>query len=134
MATYYSASAMASFKTAYLQREVVLDVYPLASEIMTVGQVFSMSGTAPAPLIVASQASASGAEEGVIAAVSVGMYIVAQGDQTMEYGHVPVENADYRYDPKVYLANGVHKKIAAFQIVNLADLDIEATTAVSYSA
>ena len=111
----------------------MLDVVPIASGTMKVGQVFSMSGTDPVPLVLASQASASDAETGVVASIATGMYIVAQGDQTMEYGHVPVEYADYRYSPNVALAVNVPKKIAAFMITNLADLEAFATPAVSYS-
>ena len=133
MATYYAASAFADLKTAYLQREVVLDVVGVASETMTVGQIFSMSGSQINPLVVGSGADASAAIASAIGAVTTGMYIVAQGDQTMEYGHVPVEYADYKYDPKVYLTNGGAKKVAAFMITNLADLNLSAT-AYSYSA
>ena len=35
------------------------------------------------------------------AAVAVGDYIIAQSDQTMGYGHVPVEDRDYRYSDEV---------------------------------
>ena len=133
MATYYAGKAFADFKTAYLQREVVLDVIGLASETMTVGQVFSMSGSGIVPLVVGSQASAEGAVSAVLGSVAAGMYIVAQGDQTMEYGHVPVEYANYKYDPTVYITNGGTKKVAAFKIVNLDDLNLSATT-YSYSA
>lgn len=133
MATYYAASAFANFKTAYLQREVVLDVVGVASETMTVGQIFSMSGNQINPLVIGSGADASAAIASAIGAVTTGMFIVAQGDQTMEYGHVPVEYADYKYDPTVYLTNGGHKKVAAFMITNLADLNLSAT-AYSYSA
>lgn len=133
MATYYGAKAFADFKTAYLQREVVLDVVGAASETMTVGQIFSMSGSTINPLTVLSGSTASAAIASTLASVAEGMFIVAQGDQTMEYGHVPVEYADYKYDPKVYLTNGGHKKVAAFMITNLADLNLSAT-AYSYSA
>ena len=133
MATYYAASAFADFKTAYLQREVVLDVVGVASETMTVGQIFSMSGNQINPLVVGSGADASAAIASAIGAVTEGMYIVAQGDQTMEYGHVPVEYADYKYDPKVYLTSGGTKKVAAFMITNLADINLRGT-AYSYSA
>ena len=126
MATYYAASAFANFKTAYLQREVVLDVVGVASETMTVGQIFSMSGTSINPLVVGSQANASAAISAAIGSVAAGMYIVAQGDQTMEYGHVPVEYADYKYSPKVALTNGGAKKVAAFKITNLEDLNLSA--------
>ena len=133
MATYYAASAFANFKTAYLQREVVLDVVGVASETMTVGQIFSMSGTSINPLVVGSQANASAAISAAIGSVTAGMYIVAQGDQTMEYGHVPVEYADYKYSPKVTLTNGGAKKVAAFKITNLEDLNLSAL-AYSYEA
>ena len=133
--TYYSTPQIfANFKTAYLQREVVLDVVPSASFSATVGQVFSMSGNIPVLLAVdSSAASAAGATALGKAAVATGMYIIAQGDQTMEYGHVPVENADYRYNPSLTFAASTPKKVAAFMVTNLADLNIEAP-AVSYEA
>lgn len=135
MATYYSTpQVFADFKTAYLQREVVLDVMPAASFSATVGQVFSMSGNVPTLLAVdVSAASAAGATASAKAAVAVGMYIIAQGDQTMEYGHVPVEYTDYKYNPAVNFAASTPKKVAAFMITNLADINIDAP-AVSYSA
>lgn len=130
---------MASFKTAYLQREVELDVGvqatvqtdpwagvtarkadPDATTVVMVGDLVSYtaaSGTTPAFIKrVLSLASAD--------------YIVAQSDQTMEYGHVPVENRDYRYNPIVngtqatVAANGPVKKVALFKIVNPDDVII----------
>lgn len=135
MATYYSTpNIFANFSTAYLQREVVLDVIPTASFSATVGQVFSMSGTTPTLLSVdVSAATSAAALASAKAAVSTGMYIFAQGDQTMEYGHVPVEFANYKYDPTLNFKLSEPKKVAAFMITNLADINISAP-AVSYSA
>ena len=55
------------------------------------------------------------------------MYIVAQSDQTMEYGHVPVEMRDYRYDDKV-ADKSTAKKVALFRIINPLDVIVKQTT------
>lgn len=98
-----------SFKTAYLQREVVLDVTLAAA--VEVGDVVTVSA-AGALTIKAGNT------------VAVGDYIVAQSDQTMEYGHVPVENRDYRYNPAV-AASATKKKVALFRINDVDDIIVK---------
>ena len=44
-------------------------------------------------------------------------------DMTMEYGHVPVENRDYRYNDKVSIGTSA-KKVALFKINDLSDINI----------
>ena len=56
---------------------------------------------------------------------AAGDYIVAQSDQTMEYGHVPVENRDYRYSNKVAVST-TPKKVALFRIHDVADIIVMA--------
>lgn len=110
------------FKTAYLQKEEVMDVAVFSTETndyFKVGQVVNLtaaSGTTPAYI-------------SKDATPAVGDYIVAQSDMTMEYGHVPVENRDYRYEAKVAVteatamdATSVYKKVALFKITNLNDI------------
>ena len=81
----------AKFRTAYDQREIVMDVAVIGSSDLVVGQLVTLtaaSGNVPAYI--------SSAES-----VSAATHIVAQSDMTMEYGHVPVENRDYAYSDKV---------------------------------
>lgn len=128
----------AGFKTAYLQKAVPLDVVPAASGKMHVGDVFSLSGNVPTPLSYTSSyaASSSGYADAAVAAakalVSEGQWIVAQGDMTMGYGHVPVENRDYRYNDEVVLESSVAKKIMAYHIYDTRDLELVANATVSY--
>lgn len=100
----------AEFKTAYLQRELQLDV-TLAAEA-EVGDVVSVS-----------EAGAMTLKAGNT--VAVGDYIVAQSDQTMGYGHVPVELRDYRYSPTVAIS-ATKKKVAVFRVNNVDDVIVKA--------
>lgn len=99
----------AHFKTAYLQREIVLDVKVNAD--MEVGDLVTLA-----------EGEISAKEAGPAAA---GDLIVAQSDMTMEYGHVPVEQHDWRYSPKVALST-TKKKVALFRVTNPDDVIVEA--------
>lgn len=123
--THYVAKAQ--FKTAYLQREVVADLEPAATFPISsantgtdgkchVGDVFYMNSGEFARRESTSSAAAAKA------AVAVGDYIVAQSDQTMGYGHVPVEDRDYRYNDEVKMTDGTVKKFALFKITDLNDV------------
>lgn len=98
------ANYKAHFKTALGQREIVLDAKVAAD--LTVGQLCKFDGTT----LTASTA-----------APVKGDYIIAQSDMTMEYGHIPVEHRDYRYNPKVAASTTV-KKVAVFSVVDVADV------------
>ena len=103
----------AKFRTAYDQREIVMDVAVIGSSDLVVGQLVTLteaSGSVPAYISSAQSVSAA-------------THIVAQSDMTMEYGHVPVENRDYRYSDKVSLST-TPKKVALFKIVNKDDINI----------
>lgn len=97
----------AYFKTALGQREIVLDTK--VAEELKVGYLCKHD---------ASTNKLSASTSGTPAA---GDYIVAQSDMTMEYGHVPVENRDYRYDPKV-AASTTTKKVAVFRVTDVSDV------------
>lgn len=97
--------AKAHFRTGKDQYEIVLDAIVKAD--MEVGTVCSYNAT--------------NKELSVAADVSAGAYIVAQSDQSMEYGHIPVENRDYRYSSKVATST-VAKKVAVFRINDVADV------------
>ena len=100
MATNYYGKQAGSFKTAYLQHEIVEDVKVTAGkgQVLHVGDIVKITNGVLGLVLSASAASASAVS---FPALTTDMYIVAQSDQTMEYGHVPVEMRDYRYDSKV---------------------------------
>lgn len=117
--------AKASFKTAYLQREIVLDVALAdASNDFSVKQLVTLN------------AAADGAPQYLTAAATLAAatHIIAQSDMTMEYGHVPVENRDYAYSDVVKrtvtgaaaVAASPLKRVAVFKIVNADDVIVEA--------
>ena len=118
MATYF---AQANFKTAYLQRELPVDAKAASPLELHVGDV--VSGTIGADGVYTLAARSNAAEATAKSSVAVGDYIVAQSDMTMEYGHVPVENRDYRYDDKVSMGTSA-KKVALFKINDLSDINI----------
>lgn len=100
----------AKFKTAYDQREIVMDVAVVGSTDLVVGELVTLTAaTSTVPAYISSAAS-----------VSAATHIVAQSDMTMEYGHVPVEARNYAYSDKVKAtaaeaaATSPVKKVALF--------------------
>lgn len=81
---------MAHFKTAYLQREEWHDVDVVGSAPLKVGDCVQ--------LVEATASVAAYIQKSTFANAT---HIIAQSDQTISYGHVPVENRDYRYNPEV---------------------------------
>lgn len=126
MATNYYGKQAGSFKTAYLQHEIVEDVKVTAgkSQVLHVGDIVKITNGVLGLVLSASAASASAVS---FPALTTDMYIVAQSDQTMEYGHVPVEMRDYRYDDKV-ADKSTAKKVALFRIINPQDVIVKQTT------
>lgn len=126
MATNYYGKQAGSFKTAYLQHEVVEDVKVTAgkNQVLHVGDIVKITNGVLG-LVLSASASAAGSV--VFPALTTDMYIVAQSDQTMEYGHVPVEMRDYRYDDKV-ADKATAKKVALFRIINPQDVIVKQTT------
>ena len=126
MATNYYGKQAGSFKTAYLQHEVVEDVKVTAgkNQVLHVGDIVKITNGVLGLVLSASAASASAVS---FPALTTDMYIVAQSDQTMEYGHVPVEMRDYRYDDKV-ADKSTAKKVALFRIINPQDVIVTKTT------
>ena len=126
MATNYYGKQAGSFKTAYLQHEVVEDVKVTAgkNQVLHVGDIVKITNGVLG-LVLSASASAAGSV--VFPALTTDMYIVAQSDQTMEYGHVPVEMRDYRYDDKV-ADKTTAKKVALFRIINPQDVIVTKTT------
>ena len=126
MATNYYGKQAGSFKTAYLQHEVVEDVKVTAgkNQVLHVGDIVKITNGVLGLVLSASATSANGVS---FPALTTDMYIVAQSDQTMEYGHVPVEMRDYRYDNKV-ADKTTAKKVALFRIINPQDVIVTKTT------
>lgn len=126
MATNYYGKQAGSFKTAYLQHEIVEDVKVTAgkNQVLHVGDIVKITNGVLG-LVLSASASAAGSV--VFPALTTDMYIVAQSDQTMEYGHVPVEMRDYRYDSKV-ADKATAKKVALFRIINPQDVIVTKTT------
>lgn len=126
MATNYYGKQAGSFKTAYLQHEVVEDVKVTAgkNQVLHVGDIVKITNGVLGLVL---SASATAASSVVFPALTTDMYIVAQSDQTMEYGHVPVEMRDYRYDDKV-ADKATAKKVALFRIINPQDVIVTKTT------
>ena len=126
MATNYYGKQAGSFKTAYLQHEIVEDVKVTADkgQVLHVGDIVKITNGVLGLVLSASATSANGVS---FPALTTDMYIVAQSDQTMEYGHVPVEMRDYRYDDKV-ADKSTAKKVALFRIINPLDVIVKQTT------
>ena len=126
MATNYYGKQAGSFKTAYLQHEIVEDVKVTAgkNQVLHVGDIVKITNGVLG-LVLSASATAAGSV--VFPALTTDMYIVAQSDQTMEYGHVPVEMRDYRYDDKV-ADKATAKKVALFRIINPQDVIVTKTT------
>ncbi len=106
------ANYKAHFRTALGQREIVLDAKVTAD--LVVGQICKFTpGTGDNPGTLAPSTAVAAA----------GDYIVAQSDMTMEYGHVPVEHQDHRYNPKVAATTGSNwKKVAVFRVIDVTDV------------
>lgn len=126
MATNYYGKQAGSFKTAYLQHEIVEDVKVTAGkgQVLHVGDIVKITNGVLGLVLSASATSANGVSFPVL---TTDMYIVAQSDQTMEYGHVPVEMRDYRYNDKV-ADKTTAKKVALFRIINPLDVIVKQTT------
>lgn len=100
--------AKAEFRTGYDQREVVLDV--IVGADMEVGDMVAYADDTNTISVADTLATAD--------------YIIAQSDMTMEYGHVPVEARDHRYNPKVAKSTTA-KKVAVFFIKDESDIIVK---------
>lgn len=130
MATKYYQKHSGSFKTGFHQRELTMDLKvdgdggidgtAATTSVLTlrVGDLVEISSGAIVPVVTSSATSAAAVAAPTI---DTDMYIVAQSDMTLEYGHVPVENRDYRYDNKV-ADSATDKKVALFHVTDPADI------------
>lgn len=113
---------MASFKTAYLQREVGMDI-----DVVNDCKVGDFVVVTPETDTVQGYMQKATAAQ---VTSKTATHIVAQSDQTLAYGHVPVENRDYRYDPTVKgtvatapaAKTTSWKHVALFKITNWDDI------------
>lgn len=97
------------FKTAYLQREIPENAI-IAGDFV-VGEMVKVTpaaGTIPA---IVNKLTASTE----VAALEEATNIFAQSDMTLGYGHVPVEDRDYRYSDKIKntIADNIGTQIGA---------------------
>lgn len=89
----------AKFRTAYLQREIPVDAVVVASNPMKLGAVAKVTFYEPHVAVV--EAITAKDAKDVDAVKTAMTHIIAQSDMTLEYGHVPVENRDYKYSDEV---------------------------------
>lgn len=121
----------AKFKTAYLQREISTDVIIAGDmHVGELGVIVPATDKMPAVInkLVATDVEAARKEANVI---------IAQSDMTMEYGHVPVEDRDYRYSDIVKSKADNANYIGVYE--NVADLPkdasiVDASIALVYTA
>ena len=97
----------AHFKTAYGQREIVLDTKVAAD--LHVGYLVTLSGSGDTTSIAAATS----------ATPTVGQYIVAQSDMTM--GRRDYSKYEYEYDD-VVKASTTLKKVALFRVDDPTDI------------
>lgn len=119
------ANFKARFDTAYLQREIPMDVGVVGSAALHVGQLVTLTAAAggvPAYISAVNQSTAA-------SALSSATHFIAQSDVTM-FSHVPVENRNYAPSDEVACtatsattATPV-KKVALYKLVNKDDVYI----------
>lgn len=86
----------AKFRTAYDQREIPVDAVVVGADNLEVGALVEVEFFENNYAVIKAVTANS-----IAAAKEQGTHIIAQSDQTMEYGHVPVEDRDYRYNSEV---------------------------------
>lgn len=123
-----------TFKTAYLQREIPMEIVVVPATANTplhVGQLVTLEpadDTNPEYIY-----TATGAD--VKTVLTNATHIIAQSDMTLAGGHVPVENRDYRYSDAVApsasplnsgnVPAGYSKKmVALFKITDKDDIKV----------
>ena len=99
---------MAQFKTAYLQREIVMDVK--VTKDLKVGDLVELTVVGNEPDSIAPVALASAT------------HIIAQSDMTMNRRDYVNEPHQFAYSDKVAASTGAKKKVAVFAIVETEDV------------
>lgn len=118
------AIVTAQFKTAYLQREVVMDAILSTNSGAAADGMVGANDYKVGDLVKYTKSTNTLAPVATAPTTNDGTYyFFAQSDQTMGYGHVPVENRDYRYNPSIAKsAANTTKKVALFQVVDFNDV------------
>lgn len=112
----------AQFKTAYLQREVVMDAILSANSGAAADGMVAANDYKIGDLVKYTKATNTLAPVDTAPTTNDGTYyFFAQSDQTMGYGHVPVEDRDYRYNPSI-AKSATAKKVALFHVVDFNDV------------
>lgn len=115
---------MASFKTAYLQKEEYYDLDVVGTSSLKVGDCVKLT-----------EATSSVGAYIKKSSLSEATHIIAQSDMTLEYGHVPIEYRDYKYSDAVACTtesnptstNGTSPKhVALFKIWDKSDIVLDA--------
>lgn len=121
--------AKGHFITAYLQREIPMELAVKTANLtddgaLEVGQLVTFVASAGADIPAYIEAA-----EGLTDAT----HIIAQSDVTMNAGHVPVENRDYRYSNKILgtitaeaAKNSPTKHVALYAIMDKNDIIVDA--------
>lgn len=114
------------FKTAYLQKEIPMDIVVAGAADLHVGELVTFvaaSGGKPAYITAATS-------------LDTATHLIAQSDNTLEYGHVPVEDRNYAYSDIVkrsltagapttvstLASTSESKKVAVFAITDKQDI------------
>ena len=115
---------MASFKTAYLQKEDYIDADVVGTADLKVGDCVKLT-----------EATSSAGAYIQKSSFADATHIIAQSDMSLEYGHVPVEYRDYRYDDSVAVTSAsapsttdgvAPKHVALFKIWDKNDIILAA--------
>lgn len=114
---------MAHFKTGYQQREIIVDAAVVGNDIVVGSLITLTPATDELPASIALAVSLASAT-----------HIVAQSDTTQEYGHIAVENRDYKPSYSVaatytgnLAATSVVKKVSLFTLIDKTDIILEST-------
>lgn len=121
--------AKGHFITAYLQREIPMDLAVKTSALteaaaLEVGQLVKLVASTGANIPAYIEAAAG---------LSDATHIIAQSDVTMNAGHVPIENRDYKYSNKILgtitsaaAKNSPTKHVALYAITDKNDILVDA--------
>lgn len=123
MATTTHYVAKVGFKTGRLQRELLELLTPKDNLTAHVGDVFKVDSNGELERI-ESTTSAADAKSKVLK----DQYILAQSDMTLDKGHVPVENRDYRYNDTVVMKDSTPRRLAVYKIINIDDVAVDTYT------
>jgi len=128
MATAYYHRYTAAFKTGYMQKAAVKDIKVDADSGVTgtlatalkfkVGDLVTITSGTLVPVVATSSVSDAAITD---ATVTTSMYVIAQSDKSVEYGHIPVENRDYRYDNSV-ADSSTNKHVVLYQVIDVDDI------------